>query len=122
MSIFHCSPLTGKTYEYLTYFETKEYLGLNNKDWSLHHRKLPWVTIKNERYCGLVELNDIKRKISPRYYYLKAEMIRETRLYYELFDKRVKDLNIPTFKHPFNTRKLYRTSDIPIIKRGYNDN
>lgn len=103
---------------YLDYHRTKGYLGLNNKDWSRHHRMLPWLMINGLRCCSLINLQDIKQKIDPYYYLGEAQIILETGLYYILFKRRVKDLNIPSFKHPFHSRMLYRTVDIPLIKRG----
>ena len=103
---------------YLDYKQTRLYLNLSNKDWSRHRRILPWLVVNGVECCNIANLRDIKQKIDPYYYIGEAQMILETNLYYYLFHKRVAELNIPSFKHPFHTRILYRTSDIPIIRAG----
>jgi len=105
---------------YLSVQQVRYYLGLSNKDWSLFHRLLPWTIHEGKQCCGFPVLQEIKRRLDPAWYLGEAQMILETNLYYYLFHKRVRELNIPSFRHPFHSRRLYRTSDIPIIKRvGY---
>jgi hypothetical protein len=98
--------------------QVREYLRLSNKDWSRFHTLLPWMIRDGKQCCGFLVLQEIKRRLDPECYLGEAQMILETNLYYYLFRQRVKELGIPSFKHPFNTRILYRTSDIPIIKEG----
>lgn len=98
--------------------QVRKYLDLHNRDWSRFYNLLPWMIHDGKQCCGFLVLQEIKRRLNPEFYLGEAQMILETNLYYYLFRQRVKELGIPSFKHPFNTRILYRTSDIPIIKKG----
>lgn len=110
------SLMAGSDTIYYDVAQVRDYLGLTNKDWSRFQRLLPWTSRDGKQCCGFLVLQEIKRRLDPNWYLGEAQMILETNLYYHLFHRRVRELNIPSFKHPFHTRRLYRRSDVPLIK------
>lgn len=105
---------------YLNSVESRKFLGIEPRYWQLHRFKVPFIQYEEEEYWKLADLEDVKKMLDKKKYIGEARLIIEVETHYARLRQLAEQLNLPRFKHPFNSRMLYRTSDIAVISRALN--